>query len=351
MAYCFTNKSSTHQNNILITGNNSTQAITGLGFQPDMVWTKKRNGAANHLLYDVARGVGHYLYPNLTNAQGGNGTNSAFEAFGTDGFTLNSGDDANVSGATGVAWCWKAGNAAGSSNTDGTINTASTSVNSAAGFSISKYAGNSTSGATVGHGLGVVPEMIWIKRIGNHDGMVVYHKENGATYHMKTDRSNARASGTGYFNDTAPTSSVVTLGNDTGVNQSDNYMMYCFASKVGYSQIGGYVGMSGASANEKYPFIYCGFKPSFILIKNRDASQEWVIYDNKRNGYNTAGNEKLLMDLDHAESDITEVDIFSNGFRLKNTGNQTNANANLMVYYAVGQPLVGGTNNVPCTAR
>ena len=233
MAYTTIKKPSLHMNPVPYTGNQSTLNVTGVGFQPDLVWLKKRGNTSDHYLYDAVRGVTETVYVNLTNGE--STVANGLTAFGADGFSIGDDTGINQDTQTQMSWSWKAGGGAGSSNTDGTINTTSTSVNTTAGFSISTFTGNSTSGATVGHGLGKVPACVWIKRLDNNDGLVVYHQSMGNTKHLKTDRTNGEATGSAYWNDTSPDNQVVTLGNDTGVN-TGTYVMYAWAEIDGYSK-------------------------------------------------------------------------------------------------------------------
>ena len=159
MAYTTINKSTDYFNTKLYTGTGSSNAITGVGFQPDFVWIKKRNGTTQHALFDALRGTGKYLESSSTAPD--QTDNNSLSTFGTDGFTVVSKNSVNTNGDTYVSWNWKA-NGAGSANTDGSINTVSTSVNTTAGFSISKFTGTG-SAATVGHGLGAVPKMYIVK--------------------------------------------------------------------------------------------------------------------------------------------------------------------------------------------
>jgi len=347
MAYTTINKSTDHFNTVTFTGNNSTQNITGVGFQPDWVWLKKRNGTANHHAVDAVRGVGYYLYPNLTNVQGGNGS-SLLTAFGADGFTLDNGADSNGSGATGVSWSWKAGTGAGSSNTNGSINTASTSVNSTAKFSISKYTGTGSAGATIGHGLGVKPSMIIVKGITYAEEWEIYHKSLGATKTIKLNNNAAASTTSSRWNDAEPTSSVFTVGNADATNKSGyDYIAYCFANVDGYSKFGSYTGNGNADG----AFVYTGFKPAFLITKKTSATGPWDMFDNKRNVINPV-NSRLHPNASDTEytNSAMNIDFVSNGFKLRTTDNELNTDNADYIYMAFGQSLVG-TNNVPCTGR
>ena len=226
-------------NTVLYTGNGSdAHGITGVGFQPDWVWTKIRSGADNHGLYDVVRGVNKNLQTNSNYAEQSYST--LLQSFDSDGFTIGTNGEINANSSTFVSWNWRAGNSQGSSNTDGSINTTYTSVNTTSGFSQSLYTGNGTNGATIGHGLGVIPQMVWIKRLSNNDGMIMYHHKLGNAASMKMDRADGSSTGN-FWNSTTPTSSVVTVTNSTECNlNGQTYVMYSFAQKNGFSRFGKY---------------------------------------------------------------------------------------------------------------
>ena len=226
MAYTTINKSSDYFNTKLYTGNGATNAITGVGHQPDFTWIKDRDNVRNHVLNDAVRGATKNLFSNTNGAEATD--TSTLTAFNSDGFTLSSGTKVNGNNINFVSWNWKA-NGQGSTNTDGTINTTYTSANTTAGFSICSYTGTG-SNATVGHGLGVAPKMILIKRLSADDNWIVYHNSLGGTKNLYLDATNAEATRSDTFNNTAPTSSVFSLGSATGTNGSGStYIAYCFA--------------------------------------------------------------------------------------------------------------------------
>tara|TARA_R100001509_G_scaffold164584_1_gene142773 strand:+ start:811 stop:1857 length:1047 start_codon:yes stop_codon:yes gene_type:complete len=348
MAYTTINKSTDYFNTVTYTGNGGTQNITGVGFQPDWVWIKHRNGTSNHNLFDAVRGVTKYLESSST-APDQTGADR-LTAFGTDGFTTGSNGGTNGNNDTYVSWHWKAGTGQGSSNTDGSINTTYTSVNTTAGFSISKFTGTG-SAATVGHGLGAVPKMYMVKNISTNSlQWRVYHTSLGATKHLALDASQAVGTASSIFNDTEPTSTVFSIGTDNGSNKSgDSHVAYCFAEKKGYSKFGSFTGNNNADG----PFVYTGFKPAFVIIKKTDSTGYWVIQDNKRTSTSgTNPNDKWIYpNASDAEYDASSypMDLLSNGFKIRHNGNYQNT-ANNYIYLAFGQSLVG-SNNVPCTAR
>ena len=352
MAYSTIPKGSLHMNPVIYTGNGGTQSITGVGFKPDMTWLKKRNGTANHHLVDAVRGVGYYVYPNLTNAQGGNGS-ALLTSFNTDGFTLDSGADSNASGATGVGWSWKAGNLSngtGVSNTDGSI-TSTVSANTTSGFSIVSYTGTGAN-ATVGHGLGVAPKMIIVKNEDASVNWLVYHDSIPATNTLILNTTASSASDNAW-NSTDPTPNVFSIGvTGSGNGSGQGLIAYCFADIQGFSKMGSYTGNGNANG----PFIYTGFKPSFVLWKRtEDAGYDWDLYDTARDTHNVAFKE-LIPNGSGAESSSTvlSLDILSNGFKLRTSNGNGNDSGKPYIYMAFAEnPFVAtsGTNAIPVTAR
>ena len=350
MAYTTIDKSSLHFNTKLYSGNNSTNAITGVGFQPDLVWLKPRDSADHHRLVDSVRGL-YQLSSNQNNAQSSAGSN--FASFDTDGFTLGGSDSGwNGSSNTYVSWNWKAGTTgSGSTTGSGTSKTYNYSVNTTAGFSIIKYTGNGTGGHTIPHHLGVTPEFIIVKNLDSTIDWRTYHKDvpNANTRAIRLNSSDYWNTDSSWWNNTSPSSSVFTVGSSTAMNgDGTSYIAYCFVSKVGYQKIGTYAG-NGSSSSP--PFIYTGFKPSFIIMRKRDASDHWYIVDNKRIGYNP-DNHGLYPNLTNVEYSGTayDVDIYSNGFSPVTTDGMLNGDGDPYIYYAVGQSIVG-SNNQPNTAR
>ena len=344
MAYTTINKSTDYFNTILYTGTGNTgQGQTGVGFQPDMTWIKCRSHAQSHMVQDAVRGATKQIFPK-TNGADKSWTNG-LTSFDSDGFTVAGSDEGGASSKTYVAWNWKA-NGAGSANTDGSINTTSTSVNNTSGFSISKYTGTG-SNATVGHGLGKVPKVIIFKKLNSSDNWFNYHEPLGNTKRLLLSTNDAEATSAGYFNSTTPTSSVFSLGTNGGNNQSgDDYVAYCWSEIYGFSKFGSYLGNGNADGS----FIYTGFKPAMVIIKlYSTGSENWRIFDNKRIGYNP-NNYKLYPSLNNTEGTSDLIDLYSNGFKPRSTSVEFNGSGNGYIYMAFGQSLVG-SNNVPFTAR
>jgi len=345
MAYTTINKSSDYFNTKLYTGNGSTNAITGVGFKPDFTWIKSRSVSRNHKLFDIVRGVTKVIGSNESDVESTVAT--SLTAFGSDGFTVSSDVSVNENSATLASWNWLAGGSQGSSNTAGSINTTYTSVNTTAGFSISSYTGTGST-ATVGHGLGTTPSLIIVKSRTSAYNWSVYHSAVGATKYLRLNSNIAATTSSTRWNDTTPTSSVFTLGNAAEVNESGgNYIAYCFAEKTGYSKFGIFEGTGNATQS---PFIFTGFKPSFILTKQSSASGEgWLMHDNKRLGYNP-DNNSFYANGDNVEATGDYLDILSNGFKIRNTNSVINGSGSKYIYMAFGQSIVG-SNNIPATAR
>jgi hypothetical protein len=351
MAYTTVNKSTDYFNTKLYSGNATARSITGVGFQPDFTWIKNRSYTHNHVLSDAVRGSNKGLNSDTNNAEVTDSSNGYVTGFVSDGFSISNSDYGwvNNSSSNYASWNWKAGGGQGSSNTDGSINTTYTSVNTTAGFSISTYSGNGTAGATIGHGLGVVPKMIIVKNKTHAGGnWVVYHESLGNTKAVYLDLTDA--SGTaGAWNNTSPTSSVFTVNDANALNGSGGrqYVAYCFAEKTGYSKFGSFTGNGNADGT----FIYTGFKPSWIMFKRTSAASDWTIFDTKRLTYNV-NNLRLEANTTDAEPSgaANKIDILSNGFKMRHSSSSFNNSGGTYIYMAFGQSLVG-SNNVPCTAR
>ena len=346
MAFTTINKSSLYQNTVLYTGNGSTQSITGVGFQPDFIWIKARNDTRNHQLQDSVRND----FADILNSDsdGAQGTfTDGVTAVGSDGFSVGARAALNTTSDTLVAWNWKAGTTSGiTTNGSTNITPLGYSFNATAGQSIIYYNGNQTAGDKVPHGLGVKPDLIIVKDVVDANSWNVYHVSNGATKYMLLDSSESVNNNTNRWNDTEPDSVNFTLGASAAVNGNDNnYVAYCFASKRGYSRAGHYTGDSSSSGQ----FIYTGFKPTFILLKNSPSSADWQLIDNKRLGYNV-DNNRIKANSTQAEATTDYLDLLSNGFKIRSGSGDYNASGDMYIYMAFGQSIVG-TNNIPATAR
>ena len=343
MAYTTINKSTDYFNTKLYTGDGaSSNAITGVGFQPDWNWHKIRNDTDWHMVNDAVRGANYAIYPNATNAQGNVPT--GLKSFDSDGFTVGNLNDSNQNNGNFVSWNWKA-NGAGSANTDGSISS-TVSVNTTSGFSIVSYTGTGSAG-TVGHGLGSTPKMIIFKDRSNDNGWHTYHSSfANATDLLLLDTSGSLYTSNNYINNTRPTSSVFSLGNTGGTNGSSaNYIAYCFNDVQGYSKIGSYKGNGNADGT----FVYTGFKPAWVIQKPTNVTQNWQIHDTKRDGYNPK-NDNLSSNSTSAESDNKFIDIVSNGFKLRRS-DVLNVSGDNYIYMAFAEAPLVGSNGVTAKAR
>jgi len=345
MAYTTIPKSTDYFNTTLYVGNGSSKTITGIPFPPSLVWIKARSAAENHVMVDTARGANNYLMQNTTN---GNDTNPEFlKSFTSDGYTLGLGDRVNKSSTNLVSWNWKA-NGAGSSNTDGSINTTKTSANTTSGCSIITYTGNATAGATIGHGMGIKPSMIIIKELAGGNDWIVYTQALTANKILYLNSTAGENDNNVFFNDTEPTTSLITLGSIGATNGSGVAMIaYCFSNVKGFSKQGSYLGNGSTDGT----FVYTGFKPAWIMIKKSSAAgTNWFIFDDKRVGYNP-DNDYVSPNTNGAEGSTVYLDILSNGFKLKANESDVNTNGATYIYMAfAAEPLVS-TNGIPSTAR
>ena len=346
MAYSSILKPSLYMNTKLYTGDGAaSHAITGVGFQPDWVWLKNRSGADNNSLNDVVRGANKNLVSNNANSEAT--TTDQLMSFNSDGFTVGASGSANTNGNNFVGWNWKAGTAvSGSTTGSGTAKTYTGSVNTTSGFSIIKYTGNGTAGHTIPHHLGAAPQMIIVKALSTNDDWMVGHTAAGFNQFMILNSTARDATGT-QFNSTVPTSSVFSIGSNNNMNQNDNsFVAYSFTNIKGFSKFGGYTGNGNADGT----FVYTGFKPAFVMVKLVSAAgEDWFICDNKREGYN-AENNRLLPNLNSAESTDSPIDIVSNGFKARTSGANVNAGEDYLYAAFAEEPLVASNFNV-ATAR
>jgi len=343
------NKPTDYFNTVLYTGTGSTQSITGVGFQPDWVWLKRRDNVGRHRLFDAVRGATKSVRSDGTEAEITRA--DSLTSFDSDGFTLGAdsisgGINVNISGETMVGWSWLGANTT-ASNTDGSI-TSTVSANTTSGFSIVSYTGTG-SNATVGHGLGVAPSWIVIKGRNQTEDWTTYHISTGNTKNVILNSTAVPDTSTTYWQDTSPTSSVFYLGSSTRPNTSGGtYIAYCFAEKKGFSKFGSYVGNGNADGT----FVYTGFKPAFTILKRTDSADNWLMQDNKRKNPFNVVDTQLFPDLDNAESSSSAIlDYCSNGFKIRKTGGNINASGGSYIYMCFAENPLVGTNNIPATAR
>jgi hypothetical protein len=357
MAYTDIDKSELHFQTKTYTANGSANRLITLDgsedMQPDWVWLKNRNQAVTNDLYDSVRGATKYISSDQTTAEATNP--DGLIAFNTNGFTVDT-SWGNISSGDGyVAWCWKAGGTA-SSNTDGSI-TSTVSANTTSGFSIVSYTGTGSDGATVGHGLGATPACIIIKNRTDsssafwcvyHQGSFVSQSDPGVLYINSTV---GRSADTNVFGLSTVTinSNVFSLGNYNGSNgSSDNMIAYCFVEKKGFSKFGKYTGNGSTNGT----FVYTGFRPAFVLTKASSSTGQWIIHDTARDPYNQA-NRVLYPSLSNAEENniSDQIDILSNGFKIKATGSAINGSGVTYIYMAFAENPFATSTGIPGLAR
>lgn len=316
-------KSTDHFNPVLYTGNGSTQSITGVGHQPDLVWLKNRSASDNHKLTDAVRGVTKELESNTTDAEATNA--DGLTAFGSDGFSLGDDDEYNTNTENYVSWNWKAGGS-GSANNSGDID-ATVSVNTTAGFSIVKWTANGSDKDTIAHGLGVQPAVVIYKTL---DTVVNWYlmtdKIDGTDDYLYLNTSAAKQdNNTGTYG--WQTSSTIT----NWLFGSTEMIAYCFAEVEGFSKFGSFFGNGEA---EDGPYVYTGFSPALVIVKEASsAGGSWFMWDNKRE----VGNVKdavVWADTTNAETSHAEyeIDVLSNGFKIRGNSAATNQSGQTMLY-------------------
>ena len=335
MAYTEIDKPSDYFETLTWSGNSTDdRAISGLDFAPNWVWIKCRNNGQNHNIFDTVRGATESLESNNNNAE--NTDSTSLKSFTSDGYTLGTGSTVNSSSPstkTYVGWNWK--------------------ESATAGFDIVTYTGNQTA-RTISHNLGAVPKMMIVKNRGTTGNWGIYHVGLGtANKRLELDSNAAADTGTSVWNDTDPTSSVFSVGNNDRITNGNGmtYVAYLFAEKKGYSKFGSYVGNGNVSGS----YIHLGFKPAFVLLKHSSGGTDnWNLYDNKRLGYN-ANYSFLIPNESNAENTgatTAPLDLLSNGFKIRASTGHSNSSGETYIYMAFAEnPFVTGASAIPTTAR
>jgi hypothetical protein len=325
-------------NVLTYTGNGGTNAITGLGFQPDLVWCKIRSQASNGALVDSSRGTNKVLFSSVTNADA---TSADISSFDSDGFTLTGtgtyDPNFNQNTDTYVAWCWRANGGTTASNSDGSI-TSTVQANTKAGFSIVTYTGNGSGGATFGHGLSAKPSFVIIKNRDATQKWGVWHQsmtqDDNKILFLNTDAA-LTTEGTQRWDVSAISSSVFGLGSHPEINGSSaDYVSYIWHDVEGFQKFGTFVGNGSTDG----PFIYTGFRPRMLFIKRTDSAASWYVLDTARDTNNPV-TTLLAWDLSTYESDIgsaNKFDVLSNGLKIRTSGNGLNGSGGTFVYGAWG---------------
>jgi len=336
MAYTDIDDPTIYFNTVLYTGNNTDgNSITGVGFQPDWCWFKMRSSTASHALVDSVRGRSKTLRTDGNDSEFTSSSGTDFKSFDSDGFTVDNVElfgSYNNNGVNIVTWNWK--------------------KTATAGFDIVSFTGNDTA-RTISHSLSAVPNMMILKDRDAGNDWFIYHSANTSapeTDYLKLNSAAATADLNSLWNDTAPTSSVFTIGTNGNINTTGNdYIAYLFSEKKGYSKFGSYTGNGNADG----PFVYTGFRPAWVMVKTTtDTGYNWTIYDNKRVGFNP-DNDTLTANETRTEqtSGFGHIDIVSNGFKVRASTNDTNRNANVFIYMAFAESPLVNSNGVPTNAR
>ena len=314
----------------LYTGNGSTQTITydntDADLDADMIWLKSRSDAYSHQLFDTVRGATELLNPEANDAEQ---TLSGITAFGTDSFNIGSDAGTNGSSKTYVAWCWK--------------------ETATAGFDIVTYTGNG-SARTISHSLSAVPHWILQKERNEASNWKVYHHKNTSapeTDYLTFNTTAATDDYADYWNDTAPTSSVYSIGSAADINgSSDTYVTYLWSEKQGFSKFGSFV----ANSNTDGPFIYTGFRPALVIGKCASDTNDWFMFDNKRSTFNPV-DDSLYPNTNAAENTNHIIDFFSNGFKIRDSDGTVNSTGNTYIYMAFAEAPFVNSKGVPANAR
>ena len=354
MAYTTIDDPSAHFHIQLYSGNDAsnrdiTNDANAGDFKPDWLWLKNRtDGSTQNMLFNSNVGMPNHLHADNNDAEQ-TATNKA-TVFNTDGFRIQDHSQVNGSGKNYVAWQWKANGGTTSSNGNGSV-TSTVQANTTAGFSIVTYTGTG-SGNTIGHGLGATPDWIIVKVRSTSNNWGVWHQDlGGANKYLKLNTDDSTITATDVWNNTLPTSTVFSTGAAGTTNDSGaTYVAYCFAEKKGYSKFGKFRG----NANADGPFIYTGFKPSWLMIKNIGASgtgYHWYIWDNKRDNINVMDNT-IHGDESNAENTFDQdIDFLSNGFKLRGSGVGMNPSSHDAIYFAFAEHPFVSSKGVPVTAR
>ena len=309
-------------NPVLYTGNGSDgHAITGVGFQPDLVWLKKRSASASNQLYDSSRGTGKLLSSDSTAAEATYST--VLQSFDSDGFTLGTSAAINGSSATMVGWCWRANGGTTASNSEGSI-TATVQANTAAGFSIATYTSpGSGTNHTVGHGLSGVDFIITKDRDSTFNWYCFHKDVPDKTYRLNSGSEHSYANWS---------MGSTTWGSEDGYthNSTDKFVAYCWQNVEGMQRFGSFEG----NGNSDGPQIYTGFRPALLILKRTSSSGFWNVFDGTRKTGNLTANPYLVWNNNDSEASGVPIDFLSNGFKVRSSGSGVNSDGNTILYMA-----------------
>ena len=338
--------------NVLYTGNGGTQDITLPGdtdLQPDLIWTKGRDIAAGSILTDSARGINKQI-------QAASGAveetlTTVHTAFNSDGFSLGSNGNVNTNGNTYVGWCWKAGTSfTNNASTNGADLASAGNYNRTSGLSIVTFTGNATADQDIYHGLNAIPEWMVLKNRtnSNNESWAIYHQGIGNTHKLNLNTTSAKSDDIEFWQDTTPTSTILTIGRQDQVNGSGNtHVVYCWAPIQGFSKFGTYTG----NGSTEGPFIFTGFRPAWVITKEHSGTGHWRIRDNKRFDQNNPIDKVLYSNATTGETDEDNVDFLSNGFKIRTTGGENNGSGDSYIYAAFAESPFVNSNGLPTNAR
>ena len=330
----------------LWTGTGSSRSITSYSFSPDIAWIKQRDATRSHNIFDIVRGASKPIFADLTNQQLSDGRLTSFDS---TGFTLDSDNAVNDTNGSYVGYAWDAGTTTVTNNSDGSITPTGLRASTANGISIIKYIGTG-SNATVGHGLNAAPEFFFGRNLedtsGNRD-WIVYHKALGANNRLKLNNANAESTSSVFFQNTHPTSSVISIGTSDDINkEDDDYVMYCFTPIPGFSAVGSFTNPSSSIG----AFVYCGFRPAFIFAKcarnisSSSGSGDWIIKDTARSPFNNPSDgNTIAANVNNGEDNYysatqAAVDILSNGFKIRHPNSSPLGDpGRLYVFFAIAE--------------
>lgn len=351
-------------NTVLYTGNGTAigsggKAVTGVGFQPDLVWIKNRDAADSHMIFDAISGATKYINTDDTTQDTGNNPAQATDTeslttFGSDGFTVGSNVEVNTNTENYVAWCMKFGGS-GSANASGSISS-TVSVAAHGGAALIHHEGTGANG-TVGHGMSLAPALMIHKNLDTLNNQIITYCDElstPATDYLLLNRSVAKQTGgTSFWNSTVPTTSVFSVGSNASTNNSsDTILTLAFARVPGLIGIGSYTG--NASADGPYVVIDdggSGFRPAFLLTKDVNTAGDWTLWDSKRNPYNPCDNVLFVEETSSENPSGNNVDFTANGFKVRTGGADVNESGSTFIYLAFAEYPFGGSGVAPANAR
>ena len=355
MAYTTIDDPSEYFTITLYTGNgNDNRAITNSAnagnFQPDWLWYKERSSTSEHRSFDSSRGASKRIEPNNTNAEATDTSNH--KSFDSNGFTVGTSGSTNANGDTYVAWQWKCngGTSSASGSESGSNLAYNFQVNTTSKFMINLYTGRGSS-STLNLGNHFTPEFMIFKNRDQADDWVVYHHKNTAypwTDHLHLNTTATTSDDEQMFEDVVFAADEINLGTNHEVNaDGENYVAYAFAGVQGYSKFGSYKANGSADG----PFVYLGFKPAWILFKNIDNANNWVLHDNKRGAFNVNDEQLSSNNANVEATDSAKMDFLSNGFKIRVDGQGVNNSGHTIIYMAFAEHPFVSSKGVPVTAK